>query len=211
MSNFYINVWLPTLVFLDFPCGSAGKESACNVEDLGPVPRLGRSSAEGKGYPLQYSGLENSTDYSSVQFSSVAQSCPTLCDPVDCRMPGLPVHHQLESDTAFYLKLSFKHCSPLFIHRYQAQILSELILSDISVNSVPSSQVQSQVWCQGNVTPQVTYSVSSQSKRNGLHQGFSFLKRIFLFTNIKITLTFNMSSINKSSWAIFSEINTNTI
>ena len=32
---------------------------------------------------------------SSVQFSSVAQSCPTLCDPMDCSMPGLPVHHQL--------------------------------------------------------------------------------------------------------------------
>ena len=31
----------------------------------------------------------------SVQFSSVAQSCPTLCDPMDCSMPGLPVHHQL--------------------------------------------------------------------------------------------------------------------
>ena len=32
---------------------------------------------------------------SSVQFSSVAQSCPTLCDPIDCSTPGLPVHHQL--------------------------------------------------------------------------------------------------------------------
>ena len=31
----------------------------------------------------------------SVQFSSVAQSCPTLCDPIDCSTPGLPVHHQL--------------------------------------------------------------------------------------------------------------------
>ena len=31
----------------------------------------------------------------SVQFSSVAQSCPTLCNPMDCSMPGLPVHHQL--------------------------------------------------------------------------------------------------------------------
>ena len=30
-----------------------------------------------------------------VQFSSVAQSCPTLCDPMDCTTPGLPVHHQL--------------------------------------------------------------------------------------------------------------------
>ena len=51
---------LPTPVFLGFPCGSAGKESACNAEDLGSTPGLGRSPREGKGYPLQYSGLENS-------------------------------------------------------------------------------------------------------------------------------------------------------
>ena len=43
-------------------CGSAGKESACNVGDLGLIPGLGRSPGEGKGYPLQYSGLENSID-----------------------------------------------------------------------------------------------------------------------------------------------------
>ena len=48
---------LPTPVFLGFPCGSAGKESACNVGDLGSIPVLGRSPGEGKGYPLQYSGL----------------------------------------------------------------------------------------------------------------------------------------------------------
>ena len=42
--------------------GSAGKESACNVGDLGSMPGLGRSPGEGKGYPLQYSGLENSMD-----------------------------------------------------------------------------------------------------------------------------------------------------
>ena len=47
-----------------FPGGSGGKESACNAGDLGSIPRLGRSPGEGKGYPLQYSGLENSTDYS---------------------------------------------------------------------------------------------------------------------------------------------------
>ncbi|CAI9175830.1 unnamed protein product [Rangifer tarandus platyrhynchus] len=33
--------------------------------------------------------------FSSVQFGSVAQSCPTLCDPMDCSTPGFPVHHQL--------------------------------------------------------------------------------------------------------------------
>ena len=44
---------LPTPVFLGFPCGSAGKESACNARDLGLIPGLGRSPGEGKGYPLQ--------------------------------------------------------------------------------------------------------------------------------------------------------------
>ena len=53
---------LPTPVFLGFPCGSDGKESACNVGDLGLIPGLGRSHGEGKGYPLQYSGLENPMD-----------------------------------------------------------------------------------------------------------------------------------------------------
>ena len=50
--------------FLDlgFPCGLAGKESACNVGDLGSIPALGRSPGEGKHYLIQYSGLENSMD-----------------------------------------------------------------------------------------------------------------------------------------------------
>ena len=49
---------LPTPVFLGFLCGSSGKESSCNVGDLGSIPGLGRSPGEGKSYPLQYSGLE---------------------------------------------------------------------------------------------------------------------------------------------------------
>ena len=50
------------LLQLGFPGGSAGKESACNVGDLGLISGLGRFPGEGKGYPLQYSGLENSMD-----------------------------------------------------------------------------------------------------------------------------------------------------
>ena len=53
---------LPILVFLGFPCDSAGKESAHNAGDLGLIPGLGGCPGEGKGYPLQYSGLENSMD-----------------------------------------------------------------------------------------------------------------------------------------------------
>ena len=48
---------------MGFPCGSAGKEYACNAGDLGLISGLERSPAEGKGYPLQYSGLENSMGY----------------------------------------------------------------------------------------------------------------------------------------------------
>ena len=51
---------------LGFPGGSAGKDSACIVGDLGLIPRLGRSLGEGNGYPLQYSGLENSMDCISM-------------------------------------------------------------------------------------------------------------------------------------------------
>ena len=47
---------------MGFPCGSAGKESACNEGDLSLIPGLGRSPGKGKDYPLQYSGLENAMD-----------------------------------------------------------------------------------------------------------------------------------------------------
>jgi len=47
---------------MGFPGGSVGKESTCNVANLGSIPGLGKSPGKGKGYPLQYSGLENSMD-----------------------------------------------------------------------------------------------------------------------------------------------------
>ena len=53
----------PTRVLLEFSGGPAGKESACNAGDLCLIPGLGRSPGEGKGYPLQYSGLDNFMDY----------------------------------------------------------------------------------------------------------------------------------------------------
>ena len=63
---------LLTPVFLG--CGSAGKESACNMGDLGLIPGLGRYPGEVKGYPLQYSGLENSMAF------TVAKSWTQLSD-----------------------------------------------------------------------------------------------------------------------------------
>ena len=55
-------IYIFFLLLMGFPCVSIGKESACNAGDLGSVPGLGRSLGEGKDYPLQYSGLENSMD-----------------------------------------------------------------------------------------------------------------------------------------------------
>ena len=64
-------------MFLGFPGGSAGKESTCNVGDLGLIPGLGRSPGEGKGSPLQCSALENSMDYiDSVTFTVLFDSMP---------------------------------------------------------------------------------------------------------------------------------------
>ena len=86
---------LPTPLFLGFPGGSAGKESSCNEGDLGSIPGLGRSPGKGKGYPLQYSGLENSMDCLVQGFTKMLHMriiivwravCPVQgnvsCDPV---------------------------------------------------------------------------------------------------------------------------------
>ena len=70
---------------MGFPGGSDGKEPACNVGDLGSIPGLGKSPGERKGYPLQYSGLEN--------------SC------TDC-----VVHGVTKSDMTERLSLSLLHC-----------------------------------------------------------------------------------------------------
>ena len=59
---FYDPADADNLISDGFPCGSASKESACNSGNLGLIPGLGRSPGEGKGYPLQYSGLETSMD-----------------------------------------------------------------------------------------------------------------------------------------------------
>ena len=50
------------ILYMSFPCGSDGKESACNAGDLGSIPGSGRSLGEEGGYSLQYSCLENPMD-----------------------------------------------------------------------------------------------------------------------------------------------------
>ena len=87
------------------PGGSVVKNPPAKAGGKGSIPGLGRSPGEGNGNPLQYSCLGNPMNRvvwwasPSVQFSSVAQSCLTLCDPMNCSTPGLPVHHQLPEFT----------------------------------------------------------------------------------------------------------------
>ena len=70
--------------------------NAGNAGDMGSITGLGRSPGRGNGNPLKYSCLESAINRGAlVQFSSVAQSCPTLCAPMNCSTPCFPVHHQV--------------------------------------------------------------------------------------------------------------------
>ena len=90
---------LPTPVFLDFPCGSAGKESTHDMGHLGSVPGLRRSRGEGKGYPRRYSGLENSMDYT---VHGVTKSRTRLRD-----FDFTSLHFSQCGNTSFYWLASF--------------------------------------------------------------------------------------------------------
>ena len=75
----------------------------------GPRVSRGRKAFRRLAVPLGSSVSQTSalclSHFSSVQFSSVAQSCLTFCDPMDCSTPGLPVHHQLPESTQTHV-----HC-----------------------------------------------------------------------------------------------------
>ena len=91
---------LPTPVFLSFPCGSAGTESACNAGDLGLIPGLGKSPGEGKGYPFQYFGLENSMgcvvhgghkELDTTEWLSLSLSCVCIWHYIFCHFCVYPL------------------------------------------------------------------------------------------------------------------------
>ena len=70
-------------------------------EELKSLWRKVKEESEKAGLKLNIkkTKIMASSPISSVQFSSVAQSCPTLCDPMNHSTPGLPVHHQLPEST----------------------------------------------------------------------------------------------------------------
>ena len=108
---------------LFLPCGSGGEESACNMGDLGSIPGLGKSPEEGKGYSLQYSGLENSLD---CIVHGVAKSWTQLSD--------FRFHF-----TSLRLPRSIGSCL-LYSLAVKPRSNSLIFLPCSSVNKVPTSQ-----------------------------------------------------------------------
>ena len=118
-----------------FPCSSADKESVCNAGDMGSIPGSRRSPGKGNGSLFQYSCLENPMDRGAWQatvhgfarvghdletkppsspflltpraMSEVSQSCPTLCNPMDCSLPGSLVHGILQARILKWVAISF--------------------------------------------------------------------------------------------------------
>ena len=90
--------------------GSDCKESACNVGDLGSIPGLGRTSAEGNGYPLQYSGLESSMD-SIVHGVSKSQKWLSNCHFT--RKNNMAISIYLSTCLASYLYTLLSICNIL--------------------------------------------------------------------------------------------------
>ena len=97
--------------------------------------------------------LAQNQKYTSVQFSSVAQSCPTLCDPMNCSTPGLPVHHQLPEFTqthvhrvsdAIQASHPLSSPSPLALNLSQHQGLFQWVSSSHQVAKVLEFQLQHQ-------------------------------------------------------------------
>ena len=82
VKEYSVCLWFPNA--LGFPGGLAEKESPCNVGDLDSIPGLGRSPGDGKGYPLQYSALENSIDCICI-VHGVAKSRTRMSDFHFCK------------------------------------------------------------------------------------------------------------------------------
>ena len=83
-------------------CGSAGNESACNVGDLGSIPGLGRSPGERKGYPLQYSGMENSWTVQSLRSQDQDTERLSLHAMRETRAQSLAWEDHLEKEMAIH-------------------------------------------------------------------------------------------------------------
>ena len=94
-----------TPVFLGFPCGSDGKESACDAGDLGLIPGLGKFPGEWNGYSRQYSCLENSMDRGAWQATVLGMQSLT-------RLSEFPFHFSFRFKTKLCGRYRNFHVQP---------------------------------------------------------------------------------------------------
>ena len=109
-------------IILDFPCGSAGREFTCNARDLGSIPRLGKSPGEGKGYTLQYYGLENRKDYIVY---GVTKSRTWLSDSLS----PIILHTHTHTHTYLYNGILFNHKKKILQFATTGMNLEDVMLS----------------------------------------------------------------------------------
>ena len=90
-------------VAISFSRGSSQPRNGLPFPSQGDLPspgiKHGSPALQADSLPSEPPGAPLALQFSSVQFISVAQSCPTLCDPMNHSTPGLPVHHQLPEFT----------------------------------------------------------------------------------------------------------------
>ena len=163
-----------------FPGSSAGKESTCNAGDPGSIPGLGRCPGEGKGYPLQYSDLENSMDYI---VHGVAKSQTQLSDFhfiwfIWLLWPRNNLHRQISGQFSFPLFDNFliSYTMPgTFIF---LSSLHELTLADRY--SYLYSVIRSENW---SLQGLCIYS-GSYSLQTGTRSQISFLDHVFIIASL---------------------------
>ena len=136
-----------------FPCGSAGKESAHKAGDLGSIPGLGRFPGEGKGYPLQYSGLENSmncifhggakswTRLSKFHFHCTFNKCITLGKRTNVGPLTMCINR-------YKLQIKLQKCSALDKHTFIAMWMFRAKFRFLN-----ASEDHVRIWQCGRVSP----------------------------------------------------------
>ena len=110
---------------------------------------------------LEWGPIAFSEIYTSVQFSSVAQSCPTLCNPTNRSTPGLPVHHQLPECTQTHVHRVSDASQPS--HLYHPLLFLPLIFSSIRVFTSESA-----LHIRWSKDWSFSFSISPSSKYSGL-------------------------------------------
>ena len=116
--------------------------NARDAGDTGSVSGWGRSPGVRNGNPLQYSHLGNPMDRG---YSEVAQSCPTLCDPMDCSLPGSSVHGIFQALVLEWIAISFPRGSSQLRDRTRVEFDCRQTLYRLSHQGSPGTLLQNNV------------------------------------------------------------------